>query len=408
MFKLLRIPISIILIFIPYSAVASGYFDSMDGPVITDAKKALKNGNVKIVLKWVEETHEDQIKKTFQQTMAVRTKGSEAKELADRHFFEILVRLHCESKGVDYTGLKPKNSDTNVAVMTADNAIEKGKVDNLIYLYDQIIAKGLKERLNQLLKTRKNADQSVRAGRKYVSDYVEFIHFVNKLYLDSISLLGDIPTKSWIKQATQPLSKVKQATQPVTINSLLEEYGESPSENLKKDHLIIQAVLQVAVEEARSIRETQEADMKRIHKLINFFRNFVDICHFGKEEEYYFPIIHAFGGPEVQKLTEQLKEEHLHSRILISELSNLADVNKQDFKKAEKAFEHFLVDYIELIEQHIEKEEKILFPIAEKLIPKHKKKAILAGFEDIRLEKLGKGFHEKYRRMALELVQGLE
>ena len=68
--------------------------DSLEGPVVQDARLALESADPTAVLKWVSREHEDEIRDAFKQTLAVRAKGDDAKTLADRYFFETLVRIH--------------------------------------------------------------------------------------------------------------------------------------------------------------------------------------------------------------------------------------------------------------------------------------------------------------------------
>ena len=81
--------------------------DSLDGPVVMDARTALEKGDVTPVLKWVKKEHELEIRNVFEQTMTVRAKGEDAKALADMYFFETIVRIHRAGEGEAYTGLKP-------------------------------------------------------------------------------------------------------------------------------------------------------------------------------------------------------------------------------------------------------------------------------------------------------------
>jgi hypothetical protein len=105
---------------------ALGHCDGMDGPVVKAAQKALETGNVNLVLIWVQEADEPEVRKAFAQTMAVRKLGPEAKELADRYFFETLVRMHRAREGAAYTGLKPAGRDLGPAIPAADRALEDG------------------------------------------------------------------------------------------------------------------------------------------------------------------------------------------------------------------------------------------------------------------------------------------
>lgn len=56
-------------------------------------------GNVNLVLIWVQKTDEDEVKKAFQKTLAVRKLNPQAKELADTYFFETLIRIHRAENG---------------------------------------------------------------------------------------------------------------------------------------------------------------------------------------------------------------------------------------------------------------------------------------------------------------------
>jgi hypothetical protein len=99
------------------SAEALGHCDTLDGPVIKDAKKALKTGDVAPVLKWVKKEHETQIRDQFKKTMTVRAKGTEAREIADMYFFETLVRLHRAGEGAPYTGLKASSVEPSMEML---------------------------------------------------------------------------------------------------------------------------------------------------------------------------------------------------------------------------------------------------------------------------------------------------
>jgi Family of unknown function (DUF6448) len=74
---------------------ALAHCDTMDGLVVKAAQKALQTKNVNLLLIWVRDKDEAAIKEAFRQTLAVRGLNREARDLADRYFFETLVRLHC-------------------------------------------------------------------------------------------------------------------------------------------------------------------------------------------------------------------------------------------------------------------------------------------------------------------------
>ena len=78
---------------------AAAHCDTLDGPVVADARTALAQGNVAPVLKWVRPADEKEIRTAFARTTAVRNLSPEAEILADLYFFEALVRIHRAGEG---------------------------------------------------------------------------------------------------------------------------------------------------------------------------------------------------------------------------------------------------------------------------------------------------------------------
>lgn len=156
--------------------------DTMDGPVIQAAKKALETGNVKLILIWVQKKDEEEIIKAFQKTLVVRKASLEARELADMYFFETLIRIHRAGEGAPYTGLKPAGLDLGPAIPAADRAIETGKSEALVKFLTEAIHEDLAKLFQEVLAKKNFNRNDVEAGREYVKAYVEFIHYVERLY----------------------------------------------------------------------------------------------------------------------------------------------------------------------------------------------------------------------------------
>jgi len=160
---------------------AFAHCDTLDGPVVKTARIALEKGDVTPLLKWVPADDEKIIRVAFQKTLAVRAKDAEAKELADMYFFETLVRIHRASEGVPYTGLKPGEA-VDPAIALTDKALENGSVDKLADVLTKAMANGVHERFQHARKMQAHADDSVVAGREFVSAYVALTHYVEGLH----------------------------------------------------------------------------------------------------------------------------------------------------------------------------------------------------------------------------------
>jgi len=171
------------------SVVAAGsalaHCDTMDGPVVTLAKRALDRGDVTLVLPWVAADQEKEIREAFELAIAVRGKGTMEKDLADRYFLETLVRVHREGEGAPFTGLKSAGLDMGPAIPAADKALETGDPGPMLALVEGTIREGILKYFVEAMEKKKRAGESVEAGRAYVQAYVPFLHFVERLYNDA-------------------------------------------------------------------------------------------------------------------------------------------------------------------------------------------------------------------------------
>ncbi len=155
--------------------------DTLDGPVVKDARAALEAGDVTPVLRWVEVDKEPEVREAFRHTLAVRALGPDARALADRFFFETLVRVHREGEGAPYTGLKPAGTPVDPAVAGADQALDTGDVDSLVRTVSAAAERGLRTRFARAAETRQHANESVEQGRSYVAAYVDLAHYAERL-----------------------------------------------------------------------------------------------------------------------------------------------------------------------------------------------------------------------------------
>src|SRR5690606_15115569 len=112
---------------------------------------------------------EPEIRGAFRHELEVRARGGEARELADRYFFETLVRVHRAGEGEPYTGLKPAGRDLGAAIPPADRAPETGSLAELEALLVEAVRHGLRERFHAAAAARDFAPTEVEAGRAFVA-----------------------------------------------------------------------------------------------------------------------------------------------------------------------------------------------------------------------------------------------
>jgi hypothetical protein len=148
--------------------------------VVNAARTALATGKLAPVLAWVQPGDEAEIRDAFAKTQAVRGAGKEARDLADRWFFETVVRVHRAGEGAPYTGLKPAGTP-EPAVAAADRMIAGGDPRQLEALLVGAVREGLHGHLARLKQERAPGDD-VAAGRRFVAAYVPFVHWAENVH----------------------------------------------------------------------------------------------------------------------------------------------------------------------------------------------------------------------------------
>jgi hypothetical protein len=159
---------------------ARAHCDGLDGPVVTAARQALDAADPRPILVWVQPRDEAEARAAFERTLAVRKLGDEARDLADRFFFETVVRLHRAGEGAPYTGLAPAGRDLGPAIPAADRALEARSADALVTLLTDAVRRGTTARLREA--SAPVAPGDVDAGRRRVRAYVELVHYVERVY----------------------------------------------------------------------------------------------------------------------------------------------------------------------------------------------------------------------------------
>lgn len=155
--------------------------DSYDGPVIKDAIKALETNNLNLVLKWVSHEQEQEIKALFNKTYSLKNGDKEVYTVVEKYFFETLVRLHRETEGAPYTGLKPAGKTEHI-IQLSDHAIESKDIDGLLKKLNNHIEKVVREKYLKVESCDKVRNESIEKGREYVKAYVDYTHTLEAIH----------------------------------------------------------------------------------------------------------------------------------------------------------------------------------------------------------------------------------
>jgi hemerythrin-like domain-containing protein len=169
---------------------------------------------------------------------------------------------------------------------------------------------------------------------------------------------------------------------------------------LMDEHRLIERVLD-ALEVAAG--RVSQGDMLRPAFFINaalFIKNFADGCHHRKEEGVLFIAMRDTGMPVQGGPIGMMLAEHEKGRLFTREIKDAAEQWDRGDLTARAAVVHNALGYVSLLRQHIVKEDTILFPMADRVIPVDKQEQVFVEFERIEEEETGAGVHEKYTALA--------
>jgi len=171
-------------------------------------------------------------------------------------------------------------------------------------------------------------------------------------------------------------------------------------EDLKKEHEAILFTLQILDRIVTLIGKREAVSKKDMSDLINFLKEFADKCHHGKEEGILFPAMVNAGVAEKGGPIGVMLSEHIAGRKLISNMATaiLDNVGYDSFAKSAE-------EYTGLLKNHIQKENNVLFPMAEKVLSETKLEKIYAGFEEHEEKVIGKGRHEQLHAVLRKLEE---
>lgn len=156
--------------------------DSMDGPVVTAAKRALEANDASIALAYVPEQGEDEVRRAFEAALRIRDQGPPVREVADLYFFETVVRVHRAGEGAPYSGLKPAGLDHGPVIPVAERAIDSGSPDRLVELLTSRVEEEVRKRFDHVMALKAVADGDLVANRAYVAAMLDLEVWSHQLY----------------------------------------------------------------------------------------------------------------------------------------------------------------------------------------------------------------------------------
>lgn len=178
----------------------------------------------------------------------------------------------------------------------------------------------------------------------------------------------------------------------------------NPIKDLKDEHQAVKLTLKILDKINQNIECTGKiTSTDHIDQLMEFFSVFVDTCHHGKEKDLLFPAMEKIGVSKDNGPIGVLLHEHQLGRAYVKGMKAALSAYKKGNNDALNKFLENARSYITLLDEHIYKEDNVLFPLAEKHLPDKKQAELYDGFEKIEVDKIGIGKHDEFHEMLDQL-----
>lgn len=175
------------------------------------------------------------------------------------------------------------------------------------------------------------------------------------------------------------------------------------TQQLKDEHEGITLMLKIMESISTNLQKGDVLNVVQYEKIIEFIKGFADKCHHGKEEDILFPALIEHGIQNEGGPVGVMLHEHQEGRNYIKELSGAFAEFKNGNKEVISNIIRYSMNYVHLLRAHIEKENNILFMMADRVLDESEQSEIAEAFEKLEVEKIGIGKHEEYHKLLKEL-----
>ena len=138
---------------------------------------------------------------------------------------------------------------------------------------------------------------------------------------------------------------------------------------LRSEHEIILAVIACLRAACDAARGGEDIDAESFRKGVDFIRAYADGWHHAKEEVHLFPALEAAGVPRDGGPVGVMLQEHVIGRSHVGVMAEHLEAAAEGDRPARATVVEHALAYADLLEAHIQKEDGILFNMADRMLP---------------------------------------
>ena len=178
-----------------------------------------------------------------------------------------------------------------------------------------------------------------------------------------------------------------------------------PTEILMEEHRVIERVLSALEKASSRLSRGEDVYLRFFSGTSVLINGFTDSYHYRKEEKILIPTLVEYGLAKDTGPIAVMLAEHEEGRRLSQKLGIVIDRFQSGEIKVKDQVVISALAYVSLLRRHMDKEDRILFPMLEKVIPADRREQIIDTFDRFEQEVNGEEMHEKYYGMADRLVR---
>ena len=170
---------------------------------------------------------------------------------------------------------------------------------------------------------------------------------------------------------------------------------KTATQNLENDHVLILRLIEVI----ERITEQSNPKTEHLELIVKLIREFADGIHHLKEEQYLFPLLVQKGFSNEAGPVAAMLQEHIAGRNYVNALADHILLYKQGIEASLTLIYENMLGYAGLLINHIQKENNVLFKMADKLLTAGEQESLLLNFEKAVIDKKGNHSSNDYKTM---------
>jgi hemerythrin-like domain-containing protein len=176
---------------------------------------------------------------------------------------------------------------------------------------------------------------------------------------------------------------------------------------LEDEHKVILRMVTVLTAMHKRLESGGDIDAATLAEVVDFFRAFADRGHHAKEEDVLFPTLERNGVGSQGCPIGTLTSEHKQGRVLMTALNDAIEKYANGDSTAKATISATIKGVMNLYPDHIWREDYLLFPMTEKVLPKPELEGVARNFNEVET-RFGSDFHNKYEEIVARLEKSFE